>query len=102
MTNEYQRHLQQKREDMRWRLLELANFAGATGLTDSMAFPIMHELHPFVSLKGIQDELDYLEKKELIDLQRGAADWRYSLSATGTDCVQGNIECPAGIRKPMI
>ena len=102
MANEYQRLLQQKREDMRWRLLEVANFAGATGLTDSMAFPIMHELFPYATLTTVQDELDYLEKKELIALQKGAADWRYTLSATGIDCVQGNIECPAGIRKPLI
>lgn len=102
MVNEYQRRLQQMREDMRWRLLEVASFAGATGLTDSIAFPILHELFPYATLRGVQDELDYLEGKGLIDLQRGGADWRYSLSATGTDCVQGNIECPAGIRKPII
>lgn len=99
--NEYQRVLQQKKEDLRWRLLVMAHYAGVTGLSDSMALGPMHELFPFVTLKEIQDNLDYLEKKELIDLDKGAADWRYTLTGEGIDCVEGNAECPTGIRKPI-
>lgn len=100
-NNEYQRLLQQKKEDLRWRLLVIASYAGATGLTDGMALSPMHDLFPFVTSGDIREALDYLDKKGLLELDKGAADWRYSLSASGVDCVEGNADCPSGIRKPV-
>lgn len=99
-SNEFQRVLQQKKEDMRWRLLSIAGYAGKTGVTDSIAMSPMRELFAGITRDELREALDYLEKKELIELDRAAVDWRYTLTAFGIDCFESNAEVPVGIRKP--
>ena len=94
-----QRFLQQRKEDLRWRLLKMAQHAGS-GLNDGMALEILSQVWLDVNLDEVRIALFYLELKGLVTLRRGAVEWRYGLTAAGIDCVDGNMACPVGIRRP--
>lgn len=98
--NEIERVRQQRKESIRWILINACSFGGRHGITDTMALQVVVSQFSDVDRERIRAELTYLEGKELITIEKAAVDWRYFLTADGVDVVEGNAECPVGIRCP--
>jgi predicted MarR family transcription regulator len=88
---------QAKTEEFRWRLLKLAHIAGLRGLTDGLVLRALGDFLPGLDFEQIHQALAYLEDKGLVEVQRRSAQWSYTITALGTDCCEGNTECPVGI-----
>ena len=49
----------------------------------------------------LRDELDYLEKRKLIEIERSQIEpWRATLTRYGKDLVEYRVDCEAGIARP--
>lgn len=88
---------QAKTEDLRWRLLKLGYSTGLRGLADVSALRVLTDFFPGLDYEQIHQALDYLEDKRLVEIEKRAAQWHYSVTALGVDCCEGNAEIPVGI-----
>lgn len=86
---------------IRWAILRTCRVGGHLGATETMVRDVLVADYPAVSRAFIRDQFDYLEKRELIEVERSDLDpWRASLARYGYDVVEYQVECDPGIRRP--
>jgi hypothetical protein len=100
MINEVQQQLQKKTQDLRWRVLSSCYNGKPMALGDVLVLRICADTGFNVERQHVREALDYLEGKELVTLKRNAVEWLSRITDDGTDVVEGNAECPAGINRP--
>jgi hypothetical protein len=98
--NEVQRQIQKDRQTLRWRVLNSAYHSKPVPLGDVLACRICADTGLSADVQQVREAMDYLEGKELVTVRRASVSWLARITDEGTDVVEGNIECPAGIDKP--
>lgn len=88
-------------ESGRWELLRVMNVAGHLGATETMMFHTLVAMWTNTTREWIRNQLDYLESRKLIDLEKHPLkDWRAKLTRHGWDVTSYVVECEPGIARP--
>lgn len=93
-------HSKVRRESMRWNLILTLNHARPVGAHEQLVKQTLQGVYPDVTLTELRRELDYLEDRSLIDVERdpiGA--WRAKLTHYGVDLAEYTVECCPGIAR---
>ncbi len=90
-----------RQQEMRWRILRILNISRPIGVSESLINMVLNDQNFNAGLSELRRELDYLEKKQLVKILTYPT-WIIELTATGIDVVEGNVECPAGITRPIV
>lgn len=88
-----------RREELRWILLRTLDVARPVGLNEAIIMSAVVDLIPDITLQEVRRELDYLESRELVELERNRV-WFAKLTRVGTDIVDYTIDCHPGIARP--
>ncbi|WP_420585800.1 hypothetical protein [Ruegeria sp.] len=92
-----QRHI----ASLRWSILRTAMVGGHLGVTDRMCLDVGRAEYLGVTLECIRNELDYLETRGLLVLERSdLRAWRAKLTRGGRDVVDYEVPAEAGITRP--
>jgi hypothetical protein len=95
---------QLEREDMRWRILRCLECSGIHLMRELYIWRVLNDLEFFSSIESLRVELDYLEKKGLVNNVRKQKplghEWMSSLTAVGTDYVQYVSPDIPGVARP--
>jgi hypothetical protein len=92
-----------RREAMRWHLLSAINLSRPQGIYTSALLPIIQSVYPDASELELKRELDYLEERELVKIEKDPLDrWMADLTRWGVDIVEYTVECDAGVARPRI
>lgn len=94
-------HAKTRREGMRWTVLLTLNHARPIGAHESLILQTIQGVYVDATPAELRRELDYLERYQLVDLEKQPAGfWRGALSHYGVDVVEYTAEVPAGIARP--
>lgn len=92
-----------RRESMRWHLLSAVNLSRPYGMYTEALLPIVQSVYPDATHQEVRRELDYMEERELVHIQKDPLDrWMVDLTRFGIDFVEYTIEGQAGIARPVI
>ena len=91
----------QKREQLRWLILETLNQARPIGANEGLILNVVNEVQGQVTHLELRKELDYLNDRGLVTITgKGTAIWHAELSRDGVDVVEYTVDCDAGIARP--
>lgn len=92
-----------RREGMRWYLLSTLHKARPVGAMDVMLLNVIGAIYDSVTPNELHCELEYLENRKLIVINKQpAGHWHSTLSHIGVDVVEYTAECYAGIARPKV
>lgn len=92
---------QQRKESMRWTILQTTHVGGHIGITEDMVLPVLRSSWLGASREAARNEIDYLERRGLVTTERpDLKPWRIRLTRPGQDVVEYTVECEAGIDRP--
>lgn len=90
-----------RREGMRWLILLILNNARPFSYSLRPVFDIVSQQYADVTRQELCAELDYLEKRELVTIQRRPdGDWSCGLTRHGVDVAEYTVDCEPGIARP--
>ena len=90
-----------RREGGRWIILQTIYVGGRAGASEDMMLPPLRSSWLGIDRGWLRDEMDYLERRELVVVDRHELDpWWARLTRTGTDLVEYTIPCEPGIARP--
>ena len=92
---------QLRREDARWRILQIVNAGHPVGLTETLIGRVLRDVESPSSRDEVRRELAYLRDIELIEI--GGEDdevWFAIATAQGIAVVEYTAPPPAGIARP--
>jgi hypothetical protein len=91
----------QKREQLRWLILETLNSARPIGANEGLILNVVNEIQGGVTLLELRRELDYLVDRDLVEVsKKDTPMWHAELARYGVDVVEYTVECDAGIARP--
>ncbi len=91
----------QRREQLRWILLLALNHARPYGLQEAVLLGTAQGVYPDATALEVRRELDYLENRRLVDIQRApSGPWHGELTRYGVDIAEYTIQCEPGIARP--
>ena len=86
---------------LRWTILRTLMIGGHIGATDQMCLDVARAEYIGVSSERIRTELDYLESRKLVTIERSQMRaWRAKLTRYGRDLVDYEVDCEVGITRP--
>lgn len=92
-----------RRESMRWMILDAVDQARPVGMHTEALLPIIRSVYRDVTQQEIRRELDYLEERELVSIEKDPLDnWSVNLKRYGIEIVQYTCECDPGVARPTI
>lgn len=92
-----------RREQIRWFLLTSLNISRPMGMYTEALLPIVQATYGDATHQEVRRELDYLEDRELVVIQRdGMERWYSQLTRLGVDVVEYTVACEPGIARPRI
>jgi hypothetical protein len=95
--------LRARREAMRWHLLSAVNVSRPVGIYTEALLSIVHSVYPDATHQEVRRELDYLEARELVRIEKDPMDrWMIDLTRTGIEFVEYTIDAQPGIARPRI
>lgn len=90
---------QDRRERLRWRCLKTIYYGGeGLGCSDQIILQVVCTEGFQVVRQELRQDLDYLEKANLISIDRRATSWKCTTTLDGAMVCEGNKECPPGIK----
>lgn len=89
------------REALRWRVLEVLDVARPHWLAEVVLLAGFAVGWPGVTKEVLRRELDYLELRQLLSLNRSEPDWQAKLTREGVDIVEYTVDCEPGIARPQ-
>jgi len=91
-----------RRGEIRWCVLQTLNCARPIGATENMLSSVLTEVQDNVTPLEIRCELDYLEGRKLIEVEKSeiVQQWRAKLTPVGVDVCEYTVDCPKGIARP--
>lgn len=90
-----------RREDIRWHLLTAANVSRPHGCYIEPMLAIVRAAYTDATEMELKRELDYLEERELVKIERDGMDrWFVQLSRHGIDLVEYTVPVQPGISRP--
>ena len=91
-----------KREQVRWLVLKTLDAARPLGAPETLVLTCITDQDMRVTTLELRRELDYLEDRGLIELNRGDRPvWMAQLTRAGVDVVEYTVECEPGIARPQ-
>lgn len=91
----------QKREQLRWLILETLNSARPIGANEGLILNVVNDIQGQVTGLELRREIDYLADRELVTISgKDTAIWHAELSRHGVDVVEYTVPCDAGINRP--
>ena len=91
----------QKREQLRWLILETLNAARPIGANEGLILQTVNAVQGDVTALELRRELDYLEARKLAEVSgKNSAMWNAKLTQVGIDLVEYTVDCDAGIARP--
>lgn len=94
-------HAKIRREDMRWYLLVAANVSRPQGAYVESMLAIVRAVYTDATEVELKRELDYLEERELVKIERDGMDrWFVQLTRHGIDLVEYTVPVQPGISRP--
>ena len=91
----------QKREQLRWLILETLNSARPIGANEGLILNVVNEVQGGVTTLELRRELDYLADRGLVKLTgKESPMWHAELTRDGVDVVEYTVGCDAGIARP--
>lgn len=92
-----------RRGAMRWHLLAAINLSRPQGMYTSGLLPIVQSVYPDATEHEIRRELDYLEERQLVKIDKDPFDrWMVELARDGIDVAEYTVACDPGISRPRI
>lgn len=88
-----------RREEMRWVILRSLYSAQPVGTSETIVRSAIDPVCPGVTELEIRREMDYLEERNLIGLERKQA-WFAKINNHGIDFVEYTIDAYPGIARP--
>lgn len=86
---------------LRWTILRTVMVGGHLGATDRMALDVARAEYIGVGISRVRAELDYLEARKLVTLERSEVQaWRVRLTRYGRDVVDYQVDVCPGITRP--
>ena len=86
---------------LRWAILRTVMVGGYLGATDAMAVNVARAEYLGVTTQDVRNELDYLESRKLVTLERSEIEpWRVKLTRYGRDVVDYQVDVEPGIDRP--
>lgn len=90
-----------RRESLRWLVLLTLNNARPLGLLEGPVLSVAQAQYPDATALELRRELDYLQNRELIAIQRQPhGPWHAQLTRCGIDVAEYTAECEPGIARP--
>lgn len=90
-----------RREAIRWHLLQIADVARPQGIYTDAMLPIIRGVYPDATEEEIRRNLDYLEERVLVKVQKDPMDrWVVELTRHGIDLVEYTTDVQPGIARP--
>ena len=90
-----------RRAGMRWLILLILNNARPTSYSLRPVCAVVQGQYPDVSRQELCAQLDYLEKRGLVQIaRRPDGDWSCSLTRYGIDVAEYTVDCDPGIARP--
>jgi DNA-binding MarR family transcriptional regulator len=90
-----------RREAMRWHLLRAADVCRPTGMYLEGLLPIVQAVYADATTQEVKRELDYLDERKLVKIQRDPMDrWYVELTRHGIDIVEYTTDVEPGISRP--
>lgn len=91
-----------RREALRWLILLTLNNARPIGAFEGPILSVAQSEYPDATPLELRRELDYLNDRELLRLDRQPSGrWFAELSRYGTDVAEYTIACEPGIARPQ-
>lgn len=95
--------LKARREAIRWHLLSVADLSRPEGINTEAMLPIIQSVYPDATHQEIRRELDYLEEREMVRINRDPLGrWFVDLTRTGIEFVEYTIDAQPGVARPRI
>ena len=92
-----------RRESIRWHLLSAVNISRPAGIYTEPLLEIVRSVYPDATHQEIRVNLDYLEAREMVRLDKDPLDrWMVDLTRTGIDFVEYSIDAQPGVARPKI
>lgn len=92
-----------RREAMRWHLLSAVNVSRPVGIYTEALLSIIQSVYPDATHLEVRRELDYLEARELVRIEKDPMDrWTIDLTRTGIEFVEYTIDAQPGVARPRI
>ena len=86
---------------IRWAIIRTCRVGGHLGATETMIREVIVVDYLGADRTFIRDQLDYLQKRKLIELERSEVEpWRATLTRYGYDVADYQVDCEPGIRRP--
>ncbi len=91
-----------RRGYLRWLILVTLNEARPVGAAETLVLVAVRGAVDNVSRDEIREHLDYLERRELVKVDRSEVrpQWVAELTRVGIDVVEYEVEVDAGIARP--
>lgn len=89
-----------RREELRWLILRALSAARPVGTSESIIRNAVEPVVADVTLTEIRRELDYLEKRDLVSVERDRPAWFARINNHGIDLVEYTVDCRPGIARP--
>ena len=94
--------LKSRRESMRWHIMNALDKARPIGALDVLLLDVMRSIYPDTTANEIHQQLDYLEQRQLVKVERQpVGNWHSCLTSLGVDVVEYTVDCHAGIARPV-
>lgn len=90
----------QKREQLRWLILEILNSARPLGANEGLILNVVNDIQGQVTTLELRRELDYLKDRKLVEVQAEQAIWHAELTRYGVDVVEYTTAVEPGIARP--
>lgn len=92
-----------RREAIRWHLLAAINISRPQGMYTGGLLPIIQSVYPDSTEHELKRELDYLEERGLVKIERDPMErWKVDLTRWGVDVVEYTVVCDPGVARPRI
>lgn len=90
-----------RREALRWLILLTLNNARPIGAFEGLVLSVAQSEYPDATALELRRELDYLEGRELVKLDKQPTGrWHADLTRYGVDVAEYTIDCEPGISRP--
>lgn len=89
-----------RREEMRWLILRALYAAQPIGTSEVIIRAAFEQIIPDATEMEIRKELDYLQQRKLITVEKDRQVWFAKINRYGVDLVEYTVPCDPGIARP--
>lgn len=89
-----------RRETTRWHILQVLDQARPIGANENLILSVLQDLQPDSTLLELRRELQYLNDRRLVTLEKRQGVWVSGLTRYGVDVVEYTVDIEPGIARP--